>query len=386
MKRPDALSLANWREAPTSHWAFQHIDQILPCASVVVADNPCELSSAAIDLGDVVFEGINGVNWTLDALLDRTSTDALFVAHQGTLVCQRSSGDYDVNNPHIVFSVSKSLTAIVAGVLVDSGQLDTSRRITHYVPEVSHSAYGDCSVQHVLDMTVSTAFEEDYTATQGDYIHYRKATGWNPVDDGEASVGLHTFLESVAPGTDPHGMRFRYRSPNSDLLGWVLERASGVPLAELFSQYLWQPIGASSNAVLTVDALGAGRSAGGFCATPADLVKVGEMVRLRGTFNNTQIVSEKWVSDCATGGDINAWDRGDLCLFLPRGCYRNQWYRIDRDKSAFCAIGIHGQWLYIDPHAEVVIVKLSSQSVPVDELIDRATIRAFESVCDFLTQ
>jgi CubicO group peptidase (beta-lactamase class C family) len=181
-------------------------------------------------------------------------------------------------------------------------------------------------------------------------------------------------------GDGEHGYRFEYRSPNSDLLGWVLERVSGERLANLFSRCLWQPMGAEASAYITVDRKGNPRSAGGICVLPRDLLRFAELVRNRGRANDRQIISEAWIADCNDGGSVEAWERGESAKEFPRGSYRNKWYQTGNEHRALMAIGIHGQWIYIDPVTEVSVIKLSSQDEPLRLDLDNVNLQAFERI------
>ena len=170
---------------------------------------------------------------------------------------------------------------------------------------------------------------------------------------------------------EPHGQTFRYRSPNSDLLGLLLERASGQRFTDLMREKLWLPLGAVSEASIDVDMEGTARTAGGISVTPRDLARIGEMMRQGGTANGRRIVPEAWVRDTtSTGGSAEAWQRGAMLPLFPKGRYRNKWYQTGMTSGAYCGIGIHGQWLYVDPSTEVVIAKMSSQPEPVDDPLD----------------
>ena len=378
------VSLANWREFPQSQWSFHHVDQLIPTESISASSDVFLLKETQRAIPSFSFQGLGDSVWNLDQLLSETETDAFCVLHRGALIHEWYADHYSPEHPHIVYSVSKSITATLAGVLVGNGRLNPAAKVTDYVPEIAQSAYADCTVQHVLDMTVSTSFEEDYTATQGDFVRYRAATAWNPPTEGSEETGLHGFLTTIGRGTDPHGYRFRYRSPNSDLLGWIIERAGGQSLAQLLSKHLWQPMGAERDAYITVDNHGASRSAGGICATPHDLLRFGELMRMRGQLNGRQIIPQDWVTDCVANGDRAVWTRGDFAVFLPQASYRNKWYQTNNHHAAFFALGIHGQWIYIDPIAELVIVKLSSGQLPADEPLDLVTLRAFEAIASAL--
>ena len=103
------------------------------------------------------------------------------------------------------------------------------------------------------------ASDEDYTATSGPIVEYRKATNWHPLGPGECPSDLRSFYQGSRAPEGKHGGRFHYVSPNTDLLGWVIERATGQRFADLMSRYVWKPMGAQHSAYITVDRLGAPR-------------------------------------------------------------------------------------------------------------------------------
>jgi CubicO group peptidase (beta-lactamase class C family) len=248
--------------------------------------------------------------------------------------------------------------------------------VAAYIPEVEGSAYGDCLVRHVLDMTVSSSFVEEYVDLSGEYGRYRRATLWDPPLPGEEPETLHDMLRDAVAGSAPHGQVFKYLSPNSDLLGWLIERASGKKFADLFSDLIWKPMGAESDAYITVDAEGSPRTAGGICVLPRDLARFGEMMRLKGK----GILPSWWVEDIRSNGDSTAWQKGEFAHLFPEGRYRSKWYQTGLASGAFCAIGIHGQWLWVDPQREVVIAKVSNQPDPENDDIDLMLIHAFEAI------
>jgi CubicO group peptidase (beta-lactamase class C family) len=134
------------------------------------------------------------------------------------------------------------------------------------------------------------------------------------------------------------------------------------------SDLFWRPLGAFSDASITVDRIGTARTAGGISVTPRDLARVGELVRVGGA----DIVSQAWISELWIGGSRETWAAGNQAQLFPGGSYRNYWY--ETGKGELAAIGIHGQWIWIDPAAEMVAVKLSSQILPVDQPLDVAII------------
>ena len=177
-----------------------------------------------------------------------------------------------------------------------------------------------------------------------------------------------------------------YVSPNTDLLGWVIERATGRRYAELMSELLWKPMGAARSAYITVDRLGAPRCAGGVCATVGDLARVGQLLVEGGARDRAQIVPESWIDDITRNGDRVAWAAGDLAAYFP-GLplrYRSQWYVRDGAAPLAFGYGIHGQFLVVDCSREIVIAKVSSGAQPTDPERIGMTMRAASRIIDLL--
>ena len=377
------VRLGNWRLPPYNRWAFQHLREIVPTAEV--AEDPerrWELPRALADLRQLPFVS-GGKERTLEAWLAESQCDGLVVLQQGAIVAEHYDNRLTPARPHVIFSVTKSVTALLVGILADRGLLDPDAAVTRYIPEAAGSGYGDATVRHVLDMQVSLDFDEVYLATEGAFIRYRESTGWNPVADPSKAPDLRGFLASLGRRPGPHGERFRYLSPNSDLLGWVCERAAGEPYAELLSRHLWQPMGAERAANLTVDRLGAPRSAGGLCVTLRDLARVGETLRCRGLADGRQVVPGWWIDDILAKGDPAAWQGSEFEAMLPPGGrYRSQWYLTDARGSQCMAVGIHGQWIWVDRDRGVTIAKLSSQPLPSTDGYDAVEQACFAAIAE----
>jgi len=385
LTRSAQLNLSNWRKPPFSRWAFHHVREIIPSQSIDRGENVSELPNLIDgEISQMTFAGPDACDWSLAQWQDASTTDALLVAHRGNLVHEWYADESVEINPHIVFSVSKSITATLAGVMVEQGLIDPSATLTDIIAELVNSGFSGASLQQLLDMVVNIDFEEDYEATSGKFVEYRTATAWHPCGLDDIDINLHDFLRSLKPGKGQHGRVFDYKSPNSDLLGWVLERAGAENLASLLSEYLWRPMGAEADAYITVDRKGAARSAGGICVLPRDLLRFGEMMRNGGFANGQQVVPGSWVKDCSEGGDREAWLRSPSSEKFPGGKYRNQWYQSGNRHQAMLAIGIHSQWIYIDPVAEVTIVKLSAQDDPLNPQLGPLNLQVFESICDAL--
>jgi CubicO group peptidase (beta-lactamase class C family) len=233
-------------------------------------------------------------------------------------------------------------------------------------------------------MSVALDFEENYTDSSSEYVKYRIATGWNPADQIYPDQGLKSFLYNLNKSSEEHGHAFLYRSPNTDLLGMVLESAAAETLANLFSQFLWQPMGAESDAYISLDRYGAARAAGGICVTVRDLARIGELFLNEGQAHGGQVISPEWLHDTCNNGSRQAWNRGNYKQRLPEGNYRNQWYQIGDEDRSISARGIHGQLLYINPARSVVIAKLASQPEPLHDSLTASFFLAFEKIAKTL--
>lgn len=373
-------TLANWRQHPFSIRGFTEVDRLIATRPIQASAHPASLPSGSpLDLSTVMVGGKSAAQ-----LLAASDNDGFLVLKEGAVVAELYGPAMDAARRHIIFSVSKSVTGVLAGVLVARGELDPEAPVTRYVPELAQAAYGDATVRHVLDMVVSVRFIEDYLDPKGDVARYRVAMDWNPPGDFPYEGGLHHFLGTLGRDSAPHGQRFEYVSPNSDLLGWILDRAGGATVAELLSRHIWQPMGAESDAFIAVDRQGAARTAGGICVTLRDLARFGEMMRLRGHANGRQVIPEAWIDDISTGGDPEAWRRGEMTGLFKEARYRSKWYvPLDRPDT-LVAIGIHGQWIHVDRATGVTIVKMSSQPLPVDDPLDREIVAMFRAISDAL--
>ncbi|GEN60417.1 serine hydrolase domain-containing protein [Acetobacter nitrogenifigens] len=377
------VQLNNWRNSPWNVWAFRHVPEFIPTAEIrsysvepedpAVAPHP--LTEKTVTLA--------GEPELLVDVLRRTWTDALVVMKSGRFIAEFHAPQFDLQTSHILFSSSKSITGLLVGLLVGDGLIDLDTPVATYVPELERSAFGNASIQHVLDMRTSVAFTEEYGDSRGDFARYRRAGLLDPQVEGHPRETVIEFLASLKQGTSEHGGPFHYCSPNSDVLGLVVERASGERLPDFAARRLWRPLGLRQSGSITVDAEGTPRAGGGISMTPRDLARIGEAMRCGGRALGRQVIPSVWVTETISGGDPQAWGKGNFSDWLPGGSYRNQWYQSGNAHRAFFTLGIHGQWLYVDPQSEVVIVKFSSQPNPVDALMKMTNLYLFNEISNF---
>ena len=368
-------TLDNWLAPSHNHWSFRHVRELIPTARVRHG-TPRELPVAPVgNLLQAEIVPSEGDPIAVTTFLKQSSTDAIVVLVDGNIAFEWYAPDVSPDEPHVMMSVTKSITALLAGALAGAGKLDLEAPVADYIPESSGSCYEDATVRHLLDMTVGAAFVEDYTPGE-DVRAYRQSTGWyRRQGDGP---DLHSYLCTIKHAGE-HGGVFRYVSINTDMLGWVCERAGGGTYADLVSEHLWVPMGAEADADITLDRAGGARAAGGLCVTARDLARVGQLVIEDGA----GAVPAEFVRDLREGGQP---DPGPDLAGFDGWAYRSSWYQPRWEPGLACAIGIYGQSLYVDPERKVVVAKQSSQAEASDVHVELHAARAAQAISHFVTE
>lgn len=370
------VNLSNWRTSPFNEWAFGHVDALIDCAVIEAGDEARVLPETPLSFSDFAWSDDNGQRQDLLDTLRATATDGWVVLHQGSVIHEYYAPGHGPDTRHILMSVTKSVTGLIAGQLVEQGQLDPQARVTDYVPEMAGSAYDNASVRDLLDMRVGLSMEA------GQLTAYRQAMGWDPVPEGHERPSQQGFLSHLKAHATGHGGAFSYISANTDLLGWVLERAGGERFARMASEGLWHPMGAAADAQITIDAVGSARTAGGLCATTRDLARLGQLLVDGGQRAGRPIVPADWWHDIQHNGDRDAWNNGEFAAGFPGlpMSYRSGWYVIHGQAPMLFAMGIHGQHLFVDPALELVVAKVSSLAEPSDPVAIGRTLRCVNEI------
>ncbi len=390
------VTVRNWQDPPGNRWAYWHVGEILPTYRVSRGDGPArELPRSAVageradDLLAVVVTRADGSAGTVGEVLADTYTDAYLVLQDGELVTEWYGPLGAPDRPHALMSVSKSVLGCVAAVLIDRGQLDPDLKITAYVPELAASGYAGALVQDVLDMRSGVRFVEEYANPHSDIRRLDEWIGWEPGD--VEPRGLYRFLATL-DAEAPHGSRFLYRSAESDVLGWVCERAAGRPMAELMSELIWAPMGAGADAALLHDGLGTAVHDGGLCATARDVARFGQMLLdgglvPDGTGRTRRVVPPQWLRRAwAVDADTRAVFAASPAEWaFPGGWYRHQfWFRPGDYGDVLLCLGIHGQMVHVSRRTNTVCVKFSTWPQAQNPAYLEDTLRAFDAAGGFL--
>jgi len=364
------IDMSKWDKGPDNRWAFQHISEIIPTANISRGLAPVSpLQRAPADLSKLVFTTPKkNKKMSVAKMLETTYTDGFIVLHDGKVVFEKYYNGMTPDTRHLLMSVSKSVTGTLAGILVDDGRLNPLAKVTDYIPELKNSpGFADVTVRQVLDMTTSIVFSEDYADPKAEVVSHEVATGWRGPSSTLAKNGLYAFAQTIKKDKRAHGEKFHYASINTDVLGWLIERASKQRFADFMSETIWSKLGAEHDAHLSVDYKGSAVANGGFVITLRDLARFSQMVLDDGYYNGQQIVSSGWIDDIRFNGNNAAWKPTSYVKIWPKGFYRNQWYVTEDDHGSFFAVGVNGQHIWINPKTRVVIVKYSSLPVSADK-------------------
>ncbi|AFM33016.1 6-aminohexanoate-dimer hydrolase [Stutzerimonas stutzeri CCUG 29243] len=373
---------------PQMRWSVANFRQLMPTVNVSRGLGQSSLleRQPSNEIDPLTFVPLGGGEpMTWQQSLQANYTDGIIILHRGKLVYERYFGVLKPQGQHAAMSITKTFTGTLAALLVSEGKLDAERMVADYVPELAVSAFGNASVRQLMDMTTGIHFSEDYADPKAEV--WAHAAAGNPLPkpaDYEGPRTYYEFLQTVKP-QGRHGEAFHYRTANSDALGWVIARVSGRNVAQLLSERIWSRLGAEQDAYMSVDSIGTPFAGGGLNAGLRDLARFGEMMRNEGRYNGTQILPPEVVTDIRNGASREDFAKAGYRL-LPGWSYRNMWWVTHNGHDAFMARGVHGQALYIDPLAEMVIARFASHPVAGNAANDPTSLPAFEAVAKHLLE
>ncbi len=373
-------------EFPALRYSVVHMREFMPTVNVP-RGNMMPVSHFEYALDD----GIDSVTFrptgekrhlTWRESLDLNYTDGIIVLHKGNIVYEKYFSELTPERVHAVMSVTKSFTGLLAAMLFAEGRLDPTKLVSDYVPELARSGFGDATVRELMDMTTAIKYSEDYSDPTAEIWDFSAAG--NPMIAHDDSVnGYFSYLTTVRKDGE-HGNVFGYRTVNADALGWVVSKITGKSVAALLTEYIWNRMGMEQDAYYQVDALGIPFAGGGLNASLRDLARVGEMLRNNGMWRGVRIIPVEAVEDIRHGGSVQAFEGSEAGKSLKGWSYRDMWWVTNNAHGAYMARGVHGQAIYVDPVAEMVIVRLASTYLASNLLIDPLSLPAYEAVAEYL--
>jgi CubicO group peptidase (beta-lactamase class C family) len=278
----------------------------------------------------------------LDGFLRETDTLAFVVAHEDRLVRERYFDGSTRESLQTSFSVAKSFVSTLVGIAIDEGLIESvDDSVTKYVPELASRdpRFRQITLRHLLTMSSGIHYEEGGFPSFGDdvYTYY--------------GVDLRDIALSRTRIVGPPGVAWQYNNYHPLLLGLVLERATGTSVSDFMARRLWQPLGAEADATWSLDSERSGfeKLESGVNARPVDYARFGLLFLHNGRWNGGRIVSADWVR-AATGADRatdSAYYHG----------YRYFWWLDVERPGRFYAQGKYGQYIYVAPDADTVVVR-----------------------------
>jgi CubicO group peptidase (beta-lactamase class C family) len=330
-------------DADLNSLTFHNMEELFTTRSVPRSGSVWQLQRADHELNFSYRH--QGKEYSPQQFLDRTFTNALLIAKDGRIVSEIYRNNTRDSTRFIAWSMTKSITSILVGCALQEGRIKSlDDPITRYLPELVGGGYDGVTIRQVLQMRSGVDYEERYdfgnpgTAAR----NHEYALVQNVVRFADAARTIKRI--------HPPGELWQYKTLDTAVLGWLLERVSGgSTVASYMSQRLWEPLGAEADGFFIMDGppgLGREFNGAGFNATLRDFARIGLMMLDEGKANGHQVVSPEWVRESTrpTGG--------------PGPGYGYQWWTV-AGSHAYQALGLQGQFIYVDPDTRTVIVKLS---------------------------
>jgi CubicO group peptidase (beta-lactamase class C family) len=343
------------------------MEDILP-SHVVRRRGPAFLFESDPRELDVVYK-YKGKSYTLEQLFKRTSTTSFLVVKEDRIIFERYFKGCDQGSRFTSMSVAKSFLSALVGIAIEEGLIDSvDDPITDYLPELEASGYNGVPIKHVLQMSSGIGFSEEYYNLSSDvYIMLQKVVLLKqPINDYVAG------LESERPS----GERFQYASADSQVLGMLLCRVTGKTLSAYLEEKIWAPLGMESDATWNTDHAGMEMAYGFLNVIARDYARFGRLYLDQGAWNGKQIVPRSWVEESVTPDSphLEPANTGE------GWGYQYQWWVPPEPDGEFLACGVFGQYIYVYPNQDLVIVKTSADV----KMGDEESVAAFRAVADYL--
>ncbi|WP_454738342.1 serine hydrolase domain-containing protein [Cupriavidus necator] len=350
------VSRGNGLRPPYMRWAFRHAREMSPTAGIRHASRPSTLAGQqGTELDGITFAVAGNTVRLADYLRD-THTDGFIVLHQGKIVYERYFAGFGPYQPHIWASMTKSVTGLLAAMLVEEGKLDPQARLAQYVPELAGNPFGEATVQQNLDMEVPVGYPDALPPDLGLF----GAVGIVP-RKADAPDNIYDFLKVVHPtGDRDQGGVWYYQNGSPEAVAWALRRITGKSWAQLVTERLWSRF-AEDDAYTHVDRLGTEMASGGLNSTLRDAARFAEAVRRAAAGDASGGISPAAVRIALQpAGNQARFARGNTMPGRDGYGYRNYWFQRNDGDGSIEASGRFGQKIYINPAKALTVVKFSA--------------------------
>jgi len=333
---------------------FRNIDRLFPTRTVPRASTPMPLPPAVAPLRNVSFTD-SGISYDLVDYLYLNRVAALLVLKDGRVKLELYRFGNSEHTRWMSMSVAKSITSTLIGAAVNQGYISSlSDHVTRYVPSLAGSAYDGVSVRDVLMMSSGVRWNETYTDPSSDRRRLLEA------QISQVPGSALTVMRNLPRDSDP-GTANNYNTGETQVAAEILRGAVGRPLATYLSERVWSKFGMEADANWWLDSPdGVEIGGSGFSATLRDYGRFGLFFLNGGSAAGEAILPADWTREATTPKVL----RGGAPL-----AYGYLWWMgttpASRRDGAYMGRGIHGQVLYVNPVAKVVIVAWGARPQPL---------------------
>ena len=287
-----------------------------------------------------------------DSFLAESRTQAFIVIQHDEIIYEQYFNGADRETIVTSFSTAKSFASTLIGIAIDEGYIHSvDDHITDYLPELGYRnrAFENITIRNLLMMSSGIKYTE-FPFVNGDDAK----TYYYP--------DLRQLAQEETSIVGKPGEIFHYNNYHPLLLGMILERATGVPVADYLSEKIWQPMGAEFSGSWSLDERGFEKMESGINGRAIDFAKFGHLFLHNGIRQEVEVVPSAWVAE-ATQADVSVdysnYYYDDFIFADGQGYYKYLWWGIQRDAENydFMALGNHGQFIYVSPQSELVIVR-----------------------------
>jgi len=372
--RDAQVTFKNYRDYPYNRWAFRNINAPFATLSIPREGAVTPLKETPMpELSQLTLtDGFGKLN-SVEQILAKGDTDGFVVLRDNAVLFERYFGGMDRHDQHIWFSATKSLVSTALGILVDQGKIDLQASPADYIEELKGSGFERTTIQNVLNHSSAVDFKENYTDINADFLkHYAPALNMGYVPGGRDAqpktseiYGVHDFLRRFVKDDSQlePGKAFDYNSTNADVAGWLIARVSGMPLHDFLQKNIWSKLGTEHDALIAADRAFRAVATGGMTTSTRDAALFGQMILNRGKVGEQQVIPAAWVDASLqlSPNDLQKMKTNEKYQDNSWTAYKNMWWIIDADQGEYAAVGVHGQVIYINRSANLVIAYFSSQ-------------------------
>lgn len=385
-KKTVAANDGSFFEFPALRYSVNHIRELYPTRPVLCGKKGYKFKTK---LDDNIDE-IEFVPWgqkkavTWKESLDLNYVDGIIILHDGKIVYEKYPAGLKQDGVHSAMSVSKSFTGMLAAILINEGVINQCKLVTDYIPELLGSGFEGANVRQVLDMTTAIEYSENYNDKNAEVWKFSASGDVFRSSSYDGPANYYEYLKTIKKiKGQEHGEIFGYKTVNTELMGWIISRVTGKNICELLTEKIWKPMKTNYDGFYQVGAGGIAFAGGGFNLNLRDMALFGEVLRNGGKLKGKQIIPCGAVEEISRGGNKEAFKKSGEYPLLNNWSYHNMWWITNNEHNAFMARGVHGQAIYVDPAAKMVIARFASNPLASNKYIDPVSIPAYEALGEY---